>query len=167
MIPESLLDNEVVRDIVALVFSLLGLVVGVILSRIAEEEILPGKKYFYLLKRIIFLVAGFLMSYYLLEYHFLKAFTGNYSLWNLIFIVINLCLYVGLMIFELKLNKPSNQGYWETANYLLLVLSYGWITFVLKSTVDMGFTFVSLIFLYGFPTGTILWPAKVKSAKKA
>ena len=55
MIPESLLNNGVVRDIVALVFSLLGLVVGVILSRIAKEEILPGKKYFYLLKRIIFL----------------------------------------------------------------------------------------------------------------
>src|SRR3989338_3172296 len=138
MIPESLLNSGVVRDVVALVFSLLGLVVGVILSRIAEEEILPGKKYFYLLKRIIFLAAGFLMSYYLLEYHFLRAFMGSYSLWNLIFIVINLCLYVVLMIFELKLNKPSNQVYWEIANYLLLVLSYGWITFVLKSTVDMG-----------------------------
>jgi len=167
MIPESLLNNGVVRDIVALVFSLLGLVVGVILSRIAKEEILPGKKYFYLLKRIIFLAAGLMIAYYLLEYNYLQAFIGKYSGRNIGLVAVCLSLYLGLMILETRWNRGWKQTYWEIANYLLLVLSYGWITFGLKSSVDVEFTFASLIFLYGFPTGTILWPAKAKSAKKA
>ena len=126
---------NLLNQTLVLLFSLTGIIFGLILAFIAPEELKIGKKYFLLLKRIIFVLIFFLINYYLYlaeNYYLLIPFT---------------ILAVVLFIIGFVQKKPI----YELFNYLNFVVPYFFVT-------DNQFKLLlaTLIFLYGLPTGTLL-----------
>ncbi len=107
----------------------LGLFSGVFLALIAPEELKAGKKYFILLRTVLFvaIVALLVFSYYRI---------------NMIITII--CL---LSLLDLFLNKIS-----DIIRFALLGLF-----FYLSAPLNQLFVLISvLIFIYGLPAGTLL-----------
>lgn len=119
-----------------LVISLTGILCGIALSYISPEELVPGKKYFLLVKRIIHLMFILLIGY-------LAYSEKNYWL------LIPLILALSLLIMQFKLEKINY--YSESANYLIFISPYFFI-----SQNNFQLLLAVLIFLYGLPTGTLL-----------
>ena len=115
----------------ASVLSFLGLLVGIILIKLAPEEQKPGKKYFILIKKIIlFLIIALFFIY-------LKI--------NLIILFLLLIITL-IMLTNKKITLESN---------LLVYLMLG-IFFSLSSKIFYLFIIESvLIFLYGIPTSSL------------
>lgn len=57
--------NDLIRYILLLIVSYLGLGVGIVISHMAKEEIKPGQKYFIILKQLIFCIIFFYFLSYL------------------------------------------------------------------------------------------------------
>ena len=114
----------------ASIISFLGLLVGIILIKLAPEEQKPGKKYFILIKKIIlFLIIALFFIY-------LKI--------NLIILFLLLIITL-IMLTNKKITLESN---------LLVYLMLG-IFFSLSSKIFNLFIIESvLIFLYGIPTAS-------------
>jgi hypothetical protein len=116
----------------ASVISYLGLLLGVVLIKLAPEEQKPGKKYFILLKKILFfLILASLLFFY----------------------KINIILTAVLLIFIiiLMLTKKLNLG--KSA----LVYFFLGIMFYLSSKIPDLFVMESvLIFLYGIPNASLI-----------
>ncbi len=114
-----------------LALSLAGILCGVALSYIAPEELAVGKKYFTWLKRVLWIILLGITGY---------SFISNYTL-----LTIGTVLFVGLLVLDfIKENK-----YFYALNYILLIATY----FLLSSN---QLLFASIMFLYGFPVGTLL-----------
>lgn len=125
------------NQLLILLISLTGILFGLILARIAPEELRPGKKYFSFLKRVIFVVIFFFGSYHLLE----KLFV--------------LIPFLILMVIIFVIGLYSRNSYLEIINYSLFVVPYFFLT---EPTAHL--LLASLIFLYGFPTGTLMGKIK-------
>ena len=115
----------------ASIIAYLGLLLGVILIKLAPEEQKPGKKYFILLKKISFFLILALISF---------------------FYKVNIILTAILLIFVivLMLNKKLNL---EKSSLVYFFLG---IIFYLSSKIPNLFVMESaLIFLYGIPTASL------------
>lgn len=111
--------------LIILLISFLGLYFGLIIGYMAEEELKPGRKYFVAMKHLLFLVV--------LALFFIK----NPST---IFII-----FIALLIIIFSFSKHR-----ETLYYYALAV----IFFI--SWQFNGFTLIApMIFLYGFPIGSI------------
>jgi hypothetical protein len=120
----------------ASIIAYLGLIVGIILIKLAPEEQKPGKKYFILIKKIIFLLV---MAFYLFFYRF------NPTL-SVIFLAIT---FVLMMNKKLKLEKTG-------LTYFLFVF-----VFYASSKIPDLFVMESvLIFLYGIPAASLILKKK-------
>lgn len=118
---------------ISLLLSFLGLLGGIILALIAPEELKPGRKYFYLLKRILFLVILIIVAYFL--------FSKNNVMAGIIFTLLM------ITIFLIALKKDS---LWlELIFYLLIIIIYFQYEYFQTAL-------ASLLFCYGMPLGTIL-----------
>lgn len=113
-----------------LLTSLTGLLFGYILTYIAPEEINLSRKYFLLMKRIIFVIIGITITYFL----------AVKSLWWIFLILI----FVGILLMELKIKHRQK----EIIIYLSFIIPYFFI--------NEKLLLASLIFLYGFPLGSML-----------
>jgi len=120
--------------LLALLFSFTGIIFGLILSLIAPEEIVPGKRYLLFLKYILFF-AIFVVG----NYSFLLI--GDYY-FGLIFSIIIPVLFI---LTYVKL------PFIEYGNYVVFS-----IMFLVEVNFELSLILASLIFLYGFPTGTLL-----------
>ena len=111
--------------LIILIIAFLGLYLGLIIGYMAEEELKPGRKYFVAMKHLLFLVV--------LALFFIK----NPST---IFII-----FIALLIIIFSFSKHR-----ETLYYYALAV----IFFI--SWQFNGFTLIApMIFLYGFPIGSI------------
>lgn len=120
----------------ASIIAYLGLLLGVILIKLAPEEQKPGRKYFIFLKKIIF----FLILVVLLFFY-----------------KVNIILTTVLLVFViiLMLNKKLNLNK-SSLVYLLLG-----IVFYLSSKIPDLFVIESvLIFLYGVPNASLILKGK-------
>lgn len=146
-----------------LALSLAGILCGVALSYIAPEELADGKKYFTWLKRVLWVILLGITGYSL-------VLIQNYTL-----LTIGVILFVGLLVLDfIKENIVSDTNHHTKChlllgedilscikiyvfeykynylfNYVLLIATY----FLLPSN---QLLFASVIFLYGFPSGTLL-----------
>ena len=111
-----------------LLFALTGIIFGMILAYIAPEELNDGEKYFFLLKKNLFIGLLILIIYY--------------SFNNLLLLIIPVLI---VLIFVLNLKFKTE--YFEFGYYLLFIIFYFLTTPTLLAV---------LIFLYGLPTGTML-----------
>lgn len=116
------------REILILGAAFLGIVCGYILSLISPEEMAAGRKYFFWLKRVFFVLMGVYFFY------FTKT---NFWYLGIVF----------LLLFYLNFIRRQGSKTWlEGAN---IILWAGFFFLMPEKTV-----FASLIFLYGLPAGS-------------
>ena len=128
---------QIINYLLASIISYLGLLAGVMLVKMAPEEQKPGRKYFILIKKIIFFLAmAFLLAYYRI---------------NLALSLLAL-LFVGIIVASRKLEKS------EFAYFFL------GIAFFLSGKITGLFAIESvLVFLYGIPAGSLIFNIKKKN----
>ncbi len=122
-------------SLVILAFSLTGVLLGIALSQIAPEEMHPGKKHLLLLRRILFVTALLTVSYGLFE-------VGKY-------IHLGIFAALGVTLIATDLNLKTE---WHQIGIFLLFI----IPYVLFLEQQLRLVTASLIFVYGFPLGTLL-----------
>lgn len=129
----------------ASVISFLGLLVGIILIRIAPEEQKPLSKYFSLLGNIFL----FLIFVFQIFYHF----NSRIYLAALVF------LLAALLAAEFKIKAPLKKS-------VLIYSVFGILFFI--SSVNTGLFAIesSLIFLYGIQAGSMMYSKKKNNAYK-
>ena len=122
-------------NILPLLFSLLGIVIGYVLALIAPEELDNGMKYFRFIKQTIYLSIFALISFHFLSVNFLSYF--------LVFVFITIILFTILM---------KNHD----LRFEFSVYSFFFIPYFLITDTNIQMLLVSLIFLYGFPLGSLI-----------
>lgn len=123
----------------ASVISYLGLLIGIILIKIAPEEQKPLKKYFIHFRRILMFIILFLVLFY---------FINNYLI-----LIILLGLFLILIYFEHKSNDFFIKSF---INYSFL----GIIFFAVSNNSNLFTLESSLILIYGLPTASLLYKKK-------
>jgi len=124
------------NEIIMLLVSLTGLLFGLILARIAPEELDPGKKYFFLMNEILF--------YGILLFSMFLFYLENYY-WTFL-PIIYLVLYFIVIRKQKRLLK-------EIMNYSFFIIVYVLLIINLKN--NLLIILPSLIFIYGLPVGTL------------
>jgi hypothetical protein len=115
----------------ASIVSYLGLLLGIILIRLAPEEQKPGKKYFILSRKVLFfLIIAFLLFFYRI---------------NLIFSSLLLMFLLVLMLAN-KMRLEKN---------VLVYILLGTVFFLSSRTENLFVIESALIFLYGIPTASL------------
>ncbi|HLC90574.1 MAG TPA: hypothetical protein VJI15_02295 [Candidatus Nanoarchaeia archaeon] len=120
-----------------LIIGIFGLVGGAILSLIAVEELVAGRRYFILMKRMLFLIISLLIFYFFRE--------------KIVFLII--FFLAAVLLFTIEFYGKSSWK--ELGNYAFVVLAYA-----LSSNGNYHLLLSSFLFLYGLPTGTLLWQAR-------
>jgi hypothetical protein len=114
-----------------------GLLVGMLLAFTAKEELDPGKKYFILLQKLILLlILIFLLNFF------------NINLY------LRIIIYI-LFIFLITINIKSQ------IIYPILAVVF----FLSSNDINLFITNSILIFLYGFPTGSLFAKKLIKERK--
>lgn len=130
-----------INEILMLLFSLIGIFVGIALTFIAPEELKTGNKYFIIFRRSLFILISLLIGFY-----FFQAQQ---------FLYLSLFVLLAGILFFLDFKLKNNWNY--VSHYLLFLMSY-----FLNQNINFHLILVSLIFLYGLPTGTLLMVKKKK-----
>lgn len=114
------------------IFSLTGIIVGMVLSLISPEEQVPGKKYFVLLRKVLFAaVSLFIISNFFRNAYLLLTFS---------------IVLTALFILDIRFQRK----WFYIIHYLLFLTSFFLIS-------EQGkLILASLVFLYGFPVGTLI-----------
>ena len=115
--------------------SLLGLFAGMLLAKIAPEELHEGKKYFKLLRIIIFTFLGLTLSY-------TAFYKGN------IYFIISILVSITLILYTVKKFNLVGE---------MLICIFALISFFLF---ENKLLIASLFFLYNFPVGTLAYYEK-------
>ncbi|MBI2151556.1 hypothetical protein HYU21_02400 [Candidatus Woesearchaeota archaeon] len=134
----------------ALLVSLLGLPLGFVLASLVQEEIVTGRKYIFAVKTIINLIIIIIIF---------NSLRGN------------LILAIPLLILSLILflvNIASKNKYLELANYLYFLGAYIIMQIIppLEFNQQYKMLLLSLIFIYGLPTGSLLWETITTTKKR-
>jgi len=126
---------------IAFIISYLGIGVGIALSYIAKEELKAGKKYFILMQDIIFaIIVGVLM----ISFYF-------YWYWT---VPVVLAMFWLSYKFEKQFGPSKSTWFYPLLGILFFASSFKQTCFLINS---------SLIFIYGFPTGSLLFNHKEKN----
>lgn len=127
-------------NLIAAIVAFSGIIVGVLLAHFAKEEIKPGKPYLAMLQKSLYLILAVIMV------NFFE-----------IPILFRIVVYVLIMFIVVFVNIKSE----------LLYPAFG-ILLYLSATNSMTFLLVaSLVFLIGFPTGSLAVNPKQKIRKEA
>ena len=129
-----ILSDALTSDLIIPLLSISGLLMGVILSRLAREELSAGKKYFVLLYRIFFLLLSLIITYFLS------------------FPIILFFFFFALVLLLLDLKKSYRSQFY--LHYLLFIVGY----FLSGKQIIVAV----FIFLYSLPVGTILGMKKIR-----
>ncbi len=119
------------------IISFSGLLVGMILAFTAKEELEPGKKYFLLLQKLtLLLILIFLLNFF------------NINLY------LRITIYI-LFIFLMTINIKSQ----------IIYPALGVVFFLSSRDINLFVINSILIFLYGFPTGSLFAKKLIKKKK--
>ncbi len=127
--------------ILAAILSYLGLLIGIILIKMAPEEQKPGRKYFILLKNILFFFIIALVLFY-------------YGV-NTILSLALLC-FIFVLLVKKKLYLEKSAGVYLLFGFIFYFSSKILTLFVLES---------ALIFLYGIPNSSLVINARKNNYK--
>lgn len=129
----------------ASIISFLGLLIGILLVKIAPEEQKPLEKYFALLRKILLLlIFAFLIFFYFNDWFFLMVLLAYFAF---------------LIFFEYKIINRLKKS--------MVIYSLLGILFFLSSKNTNLFTIESsLILLYGMPTASLLFNKKENNCLK-
>ncbi len=137
--------SETIKPLLMLLFSFSGLIFGGILQIIAPEEHESGKKHFILLKKILLLLIVSVVNG-----HF--VWQQEWTLINGIILLVFDMLIISFYLLKTKKIeiKLLSSKYLELANFLAFIIPY----FILQHQFQL--IYLTLIFLYGLPLGTLL-----------
>ena len=127
------------------IISFLGLLIGIILVKIAPEEQKPLQKYFILLRKILLLI----IFVFIIFYYFSDKF-------NLIILFL---FFIFLLLIEYKTNHLLKKS-------IIIYLFLGILFFLSSKNVNLFTIESSLIMLYGLPTASLLCNIKEKNQYK-
>ena len=128
----------------ASIISFLGLLIGIVLVKIAPEEQKPLKKYFlFCRKALLLLIFVFIIRYYYKSFPYLAA--------------LMLCCVL-LLFFEFKLDLLRKS--------VLDYAAFGLVFFLSAKNQSLFTIESSLILLYGVPTASFLYARKSKNNYK-
>jgi hypothetical protein len=116
---------------IILFVSYLGLLLGVIISHFSKEEIKEGKKYFKILKSVIFFVILSLFFVYLKLPYFIS-------------IPASVLIALFLFYWERKIEKINAE-----------LLYYSFFSVVIYETMNVSPLYAVLIFIYGIPSASL------------
>lgn len=125
--------------------ALLGIPVGLLLGYVAIEELDAGKKFFLVMKKFLFVFLSLISLYYL--------YLFTLALAIFLFIVVTL-----FFILEIKRYRL----YLEFIVYIIFLTPL----FLLPNQLYILLT-TTLLFLYGFPIGSILYHERQKKQKRS
>ena len=120
-----------------LIVGIFGLVAGGILSFIAVEELAAGRRYFIFMKRMLLLLISLTIFYMLKE--------------NIPLLIVFFLAASTLFILEFYWTSSWK----EIGNYVFAIAGY-----VSSFKHDYHLLLPTFLFLYGLPTGTLLWQAR-------
>jgi len=126
----------------ASVVSFLGLLIGIILTRIAPEEQKPLSKYFGLARKILLLI----IFVFLMFYYFNKTF----------YLLILFIYLIFAVIIEYRIRDLSRKS---MITYILL----GILFYLSKNNLNLFVIESSLILLHGVITASLLYDRKLKN----
>ena len=135
---------DFINYLIISLISFFGLILGIILVLIAPEEQKTGKKYFILLQDLFFILSITL---------FLSFFRVN-----IIFIFFVMLLFI---IIRLKIKIRNN---FKKAELMYLILAF--IFFLSLRNIDLFLIESVLIFLFGMPTGSLLFSKRKRNYLK-
>lgn len=119
--------------------SFLGLLIGIILTRIAPEEQKPLEKYFVLLKKLLLLLAF--------------AFLAFYYFGNWIYFIGLAALFAFLLFFEYKIKNLSKKS-------IIIYLMLGILFYLSSKNTNLLATESSIVLLYGIATASLEFDRK-------
>jgi len=126
---------------IASLISFFGLILGIILVSIAPEEQKPGKKYFILLQNLFFILSVVFLLY------FLEIDMG------IIFLTAVLLTYY--------FSRIKIKDYFSKSEFLYFLLAI--IFFLSSKNTSLFLTESVILFLFGMPTGSLLFDRKKKN----
>ena len=129
----------------SLLISLLGLPCGIFLYLMTKEEFKDGKKYFILIKNILFFSLIFISIFFFVRER----------------LMIQLIIILVLAIIIYFINQKIKNQYIIFLPYLLFI-----ITYLLSNNLNFRLLIASLIFLFGLPTGTLFYQRLENDIKK-
>jgi len=118
-----------------ILLSLTGIILGIVLAEIAKEELNLGKPYLILFKNVLFLIISSVTIYFLYQLSMTIA---------LVLLIILIFLFTSLLM--------KYSPYLEIAIYLFFMMP-----FVVVENQIYIILVTSLLFLYGFPVGSLIW----------
>ena len=122
--------------VIPLLISLLGLPAGILLAYMTKEELVKGKKYFLILRYSFYSIIGITtLIFFLQDKLFLRLF-----------------LFIILASVIISVELITKNKYFQNFSYILF-----FITYFLNSNEIFQVIFASLIFIYGLPTGTLIY----------
>ena len=124
------IPTDLISMVLIPLFSLSGLLAGLILSRVAREELASGKKYFILMYRMIFFLLLLSITYFL---------SSRISV-SLVFVAF------GVMLLALDFRRYLRSMF--IIHYLFFLAGY----FISVQQLIIA----AILFLYGLPIGTLL-----------
>jgi len=127
-----------IKEVLIIIISVLGFLLGVILSYIAPEELKPGKKYFIFMKESLFYLT---LAYSLFLFIYFQ---------NFYFTLIPI-IYFPLHLFFIKKQRKYLQ---TISNYIFFIIIYITFTTLIPEN-NILIILPVLIFLYGLPAGTL------------
>jgi len=131
--------------LILLMIIFLGLFIGLLISYMAQEELKPGREYFDILKHGLFIAI-------------LIVFFVKYP-------SVPLILTTAVLIILTSFSKHRETLYYYILAWIFFIS--WWVDYVVYERVTYGFVLLApLIFLYGFPVGTIYLYRHLKQEKK-
>ncbi len=125
----------------ASLISFFGLILGIILIKIAPEEQKPGKKYFILLQNLFFILSIIFLLY------FLKIDAG--------------IIFLTAVLLTVYFSRIKIKDHFRKSEFLYFLLAI--IFFLSSKNTSLFLTESVIIFLFGMPTGSLLFDRKKKN----
>ncbi|MBI2650335.1 hypothetical protein HYX04_03400 [Candidatus Woesearchaeota archaeon] len=127
----------------ASIISFSGLLIGIMLVKIAPEEQKPLQKYFILLRKIpVLLIFAFLLFYYFNDWIYFTALVA---------------LFGFLLLVEYKINDLKRKS-------MLVYAVFGILFFLSSKNTHLFAIESSLILLYGLPTASLIYKRQEKNS---
>lgn len=121
-----------------------GILFGLLLGKIAKEELKPGKRFFLLMQNILFIM--FLVL-------FLFFFLNN-----------KILIIMGILIIIIIIFKSIKQNFGvilkKSINPYYVYIIYGILIFLVQIKLNEFFVLLTIIFVYGLPTGSLVYYSK-------
>ncbi|MBN2422651.1 hypothetical protein JXB41_05460 [Candidatus Woesearchaeota archaeon] len=125
---------EFLRYVLLLLLGFSGLIIGIILTYFTKEELPTGEKYFKILQSFLVIVILFTFFYYL-----------NLDLYLTLLLFILSIIILKIIVLKFNIKNPSK----------IIYILFGFVFYLSGKTQGVNIA-VSLIFLYGFPTGSLV-----------